>query len=393
MTLAAVQTFLSTAQLEAFGRELDALRDEAMAACGDRDRRYILRLIAVQRRMALAGRVVCMAGTFFLPTWSHSWAGPWTSAAWMSAGVLIWACSKILENMEIAHNVMHGQWDWMNDPQVRSDAWEWDSACPSALWRHSHNVVHHGWTNVLGRDRDIGYGMLRVTSHQRRCAFYLLQPLNLVVMALTFDWFIAAHDLEINRLVGGRRKLADVRSGVRAILHKAVRHATRDWFLWPALTLLLTVPLSLSDPSSSRFEVMLWMAAASMAANALRNVWVFAIVMCGHFPHGVHHFTADTVESETRPSWYLRQLLGSCNVDGGRLFHVMCGNLSHQIEHHLFPDVCSSRYGDLAPKVRAIAGRYGIPYTSGPLNRQLASALGSMLLLSLPSRAARSERR
>ncbi len=61
--------------------------------------------------------------------------------------------------------------------------------------------------------------------------------------------------------------------------------------------------------------------------------------------------------SRLRSSGYL----GSCNIRGGKLFHVMSGNLSHQIEHHLFPDMCSNRYPEVAPRVRALAARYGPP--------------------------------
>ena len=101
------------------------------------------------------------------------------------------------------------------------------------------------------------------------------------------------------------------------------------------------------------------MALANVLANLIRNVWSNIIIFCGHFPAGVHHFTAAEVEGETRARWYVRQLMGSCNISGGRLFHVLSGNLSHQIEHHLFPDMPSNRYPEVsrpesAPSRRAM---------------------------------------
>ena len=69
--------------------------------------------------------------------------------------------------MEIGHNVMHGQWDWMNDPEIHSSNWEWDTAQPAEQWKHSHNYVHHQFTNVLGHDNDIGYGILRMAREQK----------------------------------------------------------------------------------------------------------------------------------------------------------------------------------------------------------------------------------
>ena len=52
-------------------------------------------------------------------------------------GATALAAAKILENMEIGHNVMHGQWDWMNDPRIHSSTWDWDNASSAAAWKHS----------------------------------------------------------------------------------------------------------------------------------------------------------------------------------------------------------------------------------------------------------------
>jgi NADPH-dependent stearoyl-CoA 9-desaturase len=119
----------------------------------------------------------------------------------------------------------------------------------------------------------------------------------------------------------------------------------------------------------------------------MRNIWAFMIIFCGHFPEGVHNFTKEQVEGETRARWYVRQLLGSCNIQGGPLFHVLSGNLSHQIEHHLFPDMCSNRYPEIAPRVRAAAERYGLPYNTGSLWRQFGTTWLKNLRLAFPGGA------
>jgi NADPH-dependent stearoyl-CoA 9-desaturase len=92
------------------------------------------------------------------------------------------------------------------------------------------------------------------------------------------------------------------------------------------------------------------------------------------------------VENETRGRWYLRQMLGSANLTGSRLFHVLSGNLSHQIEHHLFPDIPAHRYAEIATEVRAICERYGLPYNTGPLHRQFGSVVKKIARLALPGR-------
>ena len=111
--------------------------------------------------------------------------------------------------------------------------------------------------------------------------------------------------------------------------------------------------------------------AGNATANLVRNVWAFNIIFCGHFPAGVATFTEEECEDESRGHWYYRQLLGSANITGGKLFHMMTGNLSHQIEHHLFPDLPARRYPEIAGEVREICERYGLDYNTGPLRKQL----------------------
>ena len=244
---------------------------------------------------------------------------------------------------------------------------------------HSHNVVHHTWTNVLGKDRDIGYGMLRITDQQKWHPFYLLQPFNAIVMALFFEWFIALHDLEINRLVAGRKKWADVRLVWQGIWRKALRQSRKDYLMWPLLGMLLVAPFSFVGLGPPIHWVGLAVLAANLTATILRNVWLFIIIFCGHFPAGVHHFDKASVDGETRAQWYLRQMLGSCNIRGGKLFHVLSGNLSHQIEHHLFPDMPSNRYPEIAPRMQALADRYDVPYNVGSFSRQLGTTIWKIL--------------
>ncbi len=162
---------LTPDQIEALGRELDALRNRVRADLGDRDVEYIERIITAQRGLEIAGRGLLFAG--FLPP------------AWLG-GVAALSLSKILDNMEIGHNVMHGQYDWTNDPALDSQSFEWDTACPGDQWRHSHNYMHHTHTNVLGRDRDIGYGILRMSEDQPWRPRDLANPVYATLLALLF---------------------------------------------------------------------------------------------------------------------------------------------------------------------------------------------------------------
>ncbi len=80
----------------------------------------------------------------------------------------------------------------------------------------------------------------------------------------------------------------------------------------------------------------------------------------------------------------MRQLLGAANIEGSPFFHVMSGNLGYQVEHHLFPDMPSTRYGEIAPKVREICQKYELPYNTGPLRKQLGNVHRTIVRLAFP---------
>ncbi|MFC5064423.1 fatty acid desaturase family protein [Actinomycetospora atypica] len=347
---------LSAADVESLGAEIDAIRRGVMDDLGEGDARYIRRVIAVQRGLETGGRVLLLVSV--LPP---AWIG----------GTAALSVAKILENMEIGHNVLHGQWDWMNDPEIHSTTWEWDSASTAEGWKHSHNYLHHAYTNVLGKDRDIGYSTLRVDPEQPWKPYHLLQPLINVGLALGFEYGIAIYDIELEEVAAGRKPWSEARTELGGLWGKVRQQIGKDYLRWPLLS-------GLSAPTTL---------AANLTANVVRNVWTHAVIFCGHFPAGAETFTEDQLEGETRGQWYLRQLLGSANLDGSPLMHLMTGNLSHQIEHHLFPDMPSNRYAQVAPQVRELCERYGLPYTSGSLPRQYAGVLRTIARLALPGGA------
>jgi len=374
---------LTDEQLEEFGREMDEIYYETMASRGDKDRLYILRLIRTQRTMALVGRLIIYASLFLLPAWPHALAGWAPALIVMALGTILLGLAKILENMEIAHNVLHAQWDWMKDPEIQSSTWEWDTMSPSDRWMHSHNVVHHTWTNVVGKDLDVGYGIMRVTPMQEWKPRYLFQPVYFVLLMLLFEEGVALHEQDLIDVVEKRKKPREIAPLMKHIGRKVWGQVRKDYILWPGLAALAAIPISFVV-SESPLTVFLLVAGANAVANIIRNIWAFVIIFCGHFPDDVYNFTEEQVENESKGQWYVRQLLGSANIQGGPLFHVMSGNLSHQIEHHLFPDLCSNRYPEVAPRVRALADRYGLPYNTGSLWRQFGTTWRNNLRLAFP---------
>ena len=343
---------LTAEQLEELGREMDEIRTSIVDSLGEEDANYIRNVVKAQRAFEIAGRAL-----FYLPP------------AWPLA-VASLSISKILDNMEIGHNVMHGQYDWMGDPGLNSRMYEWDTVCPSEQWKYSHNYIHHTFTNIIGKDRDIGYGILRMDEDQPWRPYYLGNPVYAFLLMVFFEWGVALHDLEVENIVAGRRSLEDNKPLYPGLLRKIRRQAVKDYLLFPALTGPL-FPLTL---------------AGNATANLVRNIWAFSIIFCGHFPTGVQTFSQEETEDETRGQWYLRQLLGSANITGGRLFHVLTGNLSHQIEHHLFPDLPARRYPQVAGDVKRVCEKYGLPYNTGRLSEQLGSVAAKICRFALPGK-------
>ncbi len=123
---------------------------------------------------------------------------------------------------------------------------------------------------------------------------------------------------------------------------------------------------------------------ADVTANLVRNVWSNAIIFCGHFPDQTYTFTEEEAENESKGGWYVRQLCGSANIEGSPMFHIASGNLGFQVEHHLFPDMPSTRYAEIAPKVKDVCKRYGLPYNSGPFGQQWLMVQRTILRLAFP---------
>ncbi|BBX04148.1 stearoyl-CoA 9-desaturase [Mycolicibacterium moriokaense] len=350
---------LSESDIESLAFELDSIRQDIEDSRGERDARYIRRTIAAQRALEIAGRVMLAASS--------------RRSAWW-AGTVTLGVAKIIENMEIGHNVMHGQWDWMNDPEIHSSSWEWDMSGSSKHWRFTHNFMHHKYTNILGMDDDVGYGLLRVTRDQKWKPHNVLNLAFNTMLATLFEWGVGLQHLEIGKIFKGRDDRNATLVRMREFGVKAGEQVAKDYLVWPALT-------SLSPGASFKSTLK-----ANAVANIIRNIWANAVIFCGHFPDGAEKFTKTDMVGETQGEWYLRQMLGSANFEGGPVLRFMSGNLCHQIEHHLYPDLPSNRLHEISLRVQQLCDKYDLPYTTGSFLVQYAKTWRTIAKLSLPDK-------
>ncbi|GAA2370621.1 fatty acid desaturase [Gordonia cholesterolivorans] len=346
---------LTDADVEALGAELDMLRREIESSLGEQDRRYLRRTIYAQRGLEVLGRLALLG--------SHR------RSLWLLGNGAL-SVAKIIENMELGHNVMHGQWDWMNDPEVHSTTWEWDMVCASPHWKHSHNYIHHKYTNVIGMDHDVGYKILRVTRDEPWEPRRAFQPLFNLMLAASFEWGIGLHDLDLKEVIAGRKPMEQARPEIELFARKIVRQIGKDYVLFPAL----------SGPNFTRTLT------ANLTANLIRNLWAYVVIFCGHFPDGAEKFTVETLEDETSGQWYLRQMLGTANFEAGPALAFLSGNLCYQIEHHLYPDLPSNRMAEISVRVRELCEKYDLPYNTGSLTMQYLRTLRTINKLALPDR-------
>ena len=349
---------LTPEDVEALARELDAIRSDIEESRGERDARYIRRAIQLQRGLAVGGRAALFA--------SHNRVA-------RLAGIAMLATAKIIENMELGHNIIHGQWDWMNDPEIHSTEWEWDTTSPSVHWKKSHNFIHHKYTNVVGLDDDIGYGIMRLTRDQRWERWMIFNPIINLTLGTLFEWGVAAHGLETAKVRHKEKTWAEVRKDLRVIGKKVGKQVGKDYVVFPALA---------GKNWKSTMK-------ANAIANLIRNYWAYMVIFCGHFPDGAEKFTREEFENETPGEWYLRQMLGSANFHAGPLMAFMSGNLCYQIEHHLFPDLPSNRYAEISQRIRELCDKYDLPYTTGSLGRQYMQSFWTIMKLALPNKLLR----
>lgn len=348
---------LSPTELAALAEELDAIKQEVIDDLGERDAKYIRRVFSAVRYTNLIGRG-CLFFGWFPPTWL--------------LGTALLGVSKILENMEIGHNVMHGQYDWMNDPKIKGLTYEWDNVATADNWRQTHNFIHHAYTNIKGMDDDIGYGLVRLFPEQRWKPAYLFQPLYCIPFCLLFQWGVAIQNLQVGKVFYGRKTWKELWQEWKPVQTKIAKKLFKDYGFFP----LLAVPFGTAIP----------VLAGNFVANGIRNVWTYSIIFCGHFTEDVEVFPKSVLNNESRGHWYMRQIRGSSNLEGSELFHIMAGHLSNQIEHHLFPEIPSRRYRSMAPKVQAVCKKYGLNYNNAPFVKQYSQVLKRIVRYAFPNK-------
>ena len=347
---------LNTEQTNAFGHRVDQIRREVMDSLGEQDAKYIYKIRNFVRYSEITSRGMLMFGGWIPPVWV------------IGTGLL--GISKIVENMELGHNVMHGQFDWLNDPNLNGANYDWDTMSSGDDWKYTHNYIHHTYTNIVGKDHDVGYGLLRVSESQKWEPRFLLNiPLAIQLMVF-FEWYVGVQNLHLeDALIYKTKTWKQVWADASKFRKKVRRQVLKDYVFFPVIAGPNALPVF----------------AGNAVANVIRSLWSSAVIFNGHFTEDAETFEMDNTENETRAEWYLRQIRGSSNFTGTEWLHILSGNLSHQIEHHLFPDMPANRYAEVAPKIKALCAEYEINYNEANFFQQFGSVWVRLVKHSLPN--------
>jgi fatty acid desaturase len=352
---------------EAFARDLDAIRAEALASIGPDALTHL-------RKLERWGRLCEIAG------YATAWLMPNPVSA------LLLSLGSTARWTIVTHHVAHGGLDRVPGVPERYTSrgfaagrrrlLDWfDWMLPEA-WRYEHNVLHHYHTNEVADPDLVEQNM---ASLHRAEVPMALRYLAVGFFALTWKvTYYAPNTFQV--LCRAERAKAEGRPvSVDAIANpdpllaafdprtKEGQRFWRECLLPYGLGRFMVIPL-LFAPLGPWAVASVW--ANSVGAEALTNLHTFAIITPNHAGDDMHRYDRRVSD---RAEFYVRQVLGSVNFStGGDLRDFLHGFLNYQIEHHLWPDLPPRVYQRIQPRVKAVCEKHGVPYVQEPLHRRVA---------------------
>lgn len=350
-------------RVRAFGAALDALKREVEAELGPQDIAHIERIQTLSRRLELLGR-----GLLYV-SFDPITFGSAVAALWVH---------KSLELMELGHMILHGAYDKLEGADAfRSETFRWKAPIDEASWRHEHNILHHQHTNIDGRDPDMDFAGLRLSTRVPFRELHRLQPFSNIVSWFGFAFAINLHatgvlDVYLQKgkpLVLKDRSPESTHNAKRSFLRKTLRYYGREYVFFP----LLAGPFF--------WKVLL----GNMLSEVGRDLYAAATIYCGHV--GASDYPA-SAHAKGRAHWYVMQVEAARNIEVPHVISVLCGGLDKQIEHHLFPRLPPNRLREIAPRVRSLCEAHGVRYRSASWPRTLRDVFRELRSLASPNATA-----
>jgi linoleoyl-CoA desaturase len=254
----------------------------------------------------------------------------------------------------VSHDALHGSYSrrpWVN----RLLGYTFDVlGANSYMWKLTHNGIHHTWTNVPGVDEDLVVTpVLRLSPHEPHRWFHRFQTLFALPAYATATLFWAfAKDYKY--FFAGK-----------VGPYRGKRHPTRQWvglFAWKAVTYAWTIVIPLLVLPVAWWQFLIGYLAMHLTAGLILGV----VFMLAHVVEDVEYPAPDAA-GHMQDTWFVHQLRTTADfARKNRLLTWYVGALNYQVEHHLFPKVCSVHYPQISPIVEQVASEHGMPYHASP---------------------------
>lgn len=221
----------------------------------------------------------------------------------------------------------------------------------ATVWKIQHNVLHHSYTNISEGDDDINAPFfLRFSPNAPKNALHPFQH--------WYTWFF--YGLSTVSWVTSKDFVRLTRYYKMGLMRgkNVYRNSILKIIAWKLgyFAFILGLPIAFSPFGVG--EILL----AYLVLHFITGLSISLVFQTAHIMPNVDFPEADEhgiVEGERM----LHQLVTTSNYsEGSRVFAWMIGGLNHQVEHHLFPDICHVHYRKIAPIVKATAAEYNIPY-------------------------------
>ncbi len=353
-------------RLRKFGEAIDAIRTKIEAKIGEEDVHYIKRVDAFSRTMEVAGRLL-LHFSFEPITWSM--------------GVIALWLHKQLQATEVGHTALHGAFDGLpNAERYQSATFKWDVPIDEEAWRYGHNIRHHQFTNITGKDPDIHFGPIRLNDQTPHSAVNYFQIPIMAVVATNFGFGMNMHFTGMTDYWGGtgrEGKFDFIKDRSWETAKDVHKKAFRKWIPYYAKNYVL-FPL-LAGPG------FLKVLAGNALAEVMRDLYSAATIYCGHIGEDVKDYPEGT-KARNRGEWYAMQVDSANNFDVPLPVSMLCGALDLQVEHHMFPKFPTNRLREAAPQVKKVCEEYGVNYKTDTWPGTLKKVMSRLWQLSFPDK-------
>ncbi len=230
------------------------------------------------------------------------------------------------------------------------------------MWKITHNVIHHTYTNIDGVDEDLTVSpLLRLspgTPHRWIHRFQHVYAFLAYGLATIFWVFVKDFKYFFQHDLGP---------------YRGRKHPTAEWvnlFVTKALYYGWSIVLPLVVLSLPWWQFAIAYLVMHLVAGAVLGV----VFQLAHVVEGTEYPEPDHA-GRMEHQWLLHEMETTSNFARGNApLTWYVGGLNYQVEHHLFPKICSVHYPAISPIVERVARRHGVPYHEQPT---LAAAVRS----------------